>query len=599
VTQLLGRVLLLDGTTTYGREVVGNKGASVAAMRALGLPVPPAFVLPIEECRRFHAAGEQLDGELWDAVVDALRQLEEDTGRRLGDPDAPLLVSVRSGAAVSMPGMMDTVLNLGMTDAVERGLARLSGDPAFAQETHARFCHEFGQIVLGADLAPRRAQATAAQIRAAVLSDTGSNVPQDPYEQLRAAIVAVFGSWSSRRAIAYRRHWGIPEDGASSGTAVIVQAMVFGNLGGQSGTGVLFTRDPMTGEPRPYGEWLAGGQGEDVVSGTHDPVALGALRDQLPDVHAQLLEASSLLEREHGDVQDIEFTVERGRLYLLQARSAKRSPLAAVRIARDLVADGTIGADEALARVTPEQVQSVLMPQLPESVAESATVLARGVPACPGVASGRVVTDADAAQAVDGDAVLVRPTTSPEDVTGMIAARAVVTEHGGATSHAAVVTRALGRPSVVGVGEHATAAWPGREVTVDGNAGIVYAGILPTRAAQAADVPGLVELIMRAREHSPVVLLHAAPELLDLDARGFGLEPERKPDVEALADAMRGAAAVSGSVLGSAEGALAVVRSGVPAVLPLVGQRPEVLLLRLAQASQANATNTEFPRRRA
>jgi pyruvate,orthophosphate dikinase len=586
VTQLLGRVLLLDGTTPYGRELVGNKAASIAAMRALGLPVPPAFVLPIEECRRYHAAGERLDPELWDAVLEALKQLEEATGRLLGDPESPLLVSVRSGAAVSMPGMMDTILNLGMTDAVERGLARLSGDAAFARETHARFCHEFGHVVLGADLDPRETGATAAQIAAAVLADTGKPVPDDPYEQLEAAILAVFGSWSSRRAIAYRRHWGLPEHGDTSGTAVIVQAMVFGNLDRQSGTGVLFTRDPNTGERCPYGEWLPGGQGEDVVSGTHDPQPLSALGDQLPDVHAQLLEAARLLESEHRDVQDIEFTVERGRLYLLQSRAAKRSPLAAVRIARELVGEGNIDADAALARVTPEQVQSVLTPRLPQPACSEATVLVRGTPACPGVAAGRVVTDADGAEALDGDAVLVRPTTSPEDVVGMIAATAVVTEQGGATSHAAVVTRALGRPSVVGVGRDATAGWQGREVTVDGSAGIVYDGILRTEAVEPAEVPGLPELIAWARERSPVALLDAARDVLDLDVRGINLEPGRKPDVDALTELMRGARAVSGSVLGSAEGALAVIRSGVPAVVPLAGQRPEVLLLRLAQASQ-------------
>ncbi len=586
MTQLLGRVLLLDGTAMYSRETVGNKGASVAAMRALGLPVPPAFVLPIEECRRFHAAGERLDDELWDAVLEALGSLEADTGRRLGDPDAPLLVSVRSGAAVSMPGMMDLVLNLGMTDAVEEGLARLSGDAGFARETHARFCHDFGHIVLGADLDPRAPDASAGEIRAAVLADTGSPVPGDPLAQLDAAIRAVFGSWSSRRAVAYRRHWGIPEDGEISGTAVIVQAMVFGNLGGESGTGVLFTRDPMTGEPQPYGEWLAGGQGEDVVSGTHDPLPLSALGEDLPAVHDELLEAARLLEREHRDVQDIEFTVERGRLYLLQARSAKRSPLAAVRVATDLVREGTIDEHAALARVTPEQVQAVLMPRVAESVARGAEVLVRGAPACPGVAAGRVVCDADAACSFDGDAVLVRPTTSPEDVAGMIAACAVVTEHGGATSHAAVVTRARGRPSVVGVGEHATAGWEGRDVTVDGSAGVVYASILPTQTADAADVPGLPELVGWAAKRSPVSLREHAADVLDLDAQGIRLEPDRRADVDKLAAAIRGAAAVCGSVLGSAEGARAVIRSGVRTVVPLAGQRSEVLLLRLAQASE-------------
>jgi pyruvate,orthophosphate dikinase len=581
MTQVSERILVLDGLTRPGRELVGGKGASIAEMRALGLPVPPAFVLPIDECRRFHAAQERLDDEAWDGVLRGIELLERDTGRGFGDARAPLLVSVRSGAAVSMPGMMDTILNLGMTGAVERGLDALSGDRRFARETHVRFCHEFGHTVLHADLDAPGPEATPDEVRAAVRADTGEDVPTDPHDQLRAAIVAVFGSWASRRAVAYRRHWSIPEDG---GTAVIVQAMVFGNLGEESGTGVLFTRDPLTGAPRPYGEWLPGGQGEDVVSGTHDPLGLSELERSLPDVHAQLLEAAALLEREHADVQDIEFTVERGRLYLLQTRAAKRSPLAAVRIAADLVADGTIEPDTALRRVTAEQVQSVLSPTLSPSAVKGALTLARGVAACPGVAAGRVVHDADAAEAATEPVVLARPTTSPEDVAAMIAAAAVVTERGGATSHAAVVTRALGRPSVVGVGAEASARWEGRLVTVDGNAGVVYDGVLPTEQTRVADVPGLDALLRIARERAPIALSAEHPGALDLDDAGPRLEPDRPADPEALSAAMCGAAAVRGSVLGSAQGVRAAVRAGVSTIVPLPGQREEVLLLRLAQA---------------
>jgi pyruvate,orthophosphate dikinase len=583
VTQVSDRILVLDGITRAGRELVGNKGASIAEMRALGLPVPPAFVLPIDECKRYRAAGEQLDDEVWQAVLRGIEHLEHETGRRLGDPAAPLLVSVRSGAAVSMPGMMDTILNLGITDAVEDGLARLSGDPGFARETHARFCHEFGHTVLGADIDARGHDATAAEIRAAVLDDIGEAVPADPLEQLRAAIFAVFASWSSRRAIAYRRHWGIPEEG---GTAVIVQAMVFGNLGEGSGTGVLFTRDPLSGAPEPYGEWLPRGQGEDVVSGTHDPLQLSALAEEQPDVHVQLLEAAAVLERAHADVQDIEFTVERGSLYLLQTRAAKRSPLAAVRIATDLVSEGMIDVETALRRVSPEQVQSVLCPTLPDASVTGVKVLARGIPACPGVASGRAIGETDLAERAGDPVVLVRPTTSPEDVAAMIAAGAVVTERGGATSHAAVVTRALGRPSVVGVGDGATTAWEGHEVTVDGSAGVIYAGILPTRERCVDEVAGLATLIGWAREQVAVEVADDAAEVRDLDAAGFVLDADRRADPDALLGAMRGAAAISGSVLGSAEGARAAVRSGVPVIVRLPGQRPEVLLLRLAQANQ-------------
>jgi pyruvate, orthophosphate dikinase len=573
------RVLVLDGEDTYAPEVVGGKGASIARMLSLGLRVPPAFVLPIEECRRYRAAGGQLDGEAWEAVLSGIAGLERATGKRFGDPAAPLLVSVRSAAAVSMPGMMDTILNLGMTDAVEVGLAALSGDASFALSTHARFVHEFGQTVLGADLDPPGPTARADELRLAVLEDTGAAVPTEPTEQLRAAIDAVFGSWSSRRAVAYRRHWGIDEDG---GTAVVVQAMVFGNLAQRSGTGVLFTRNPLSGAPEPYGEWLAGGQGEDVVSGTHDPSPLSVLGEDLREIHDELLDAGRLLERHYADVQDIEFTVEDGRLYLLQARSAKRSPLAAVATAVDLASAGLIDRATALARVSPEQLAAALAPRLLEKTIAGAQVLARGTPACPGVAAGTVVADADAAAVALGDVVLARPTTSPEDVAGMIAARGVVTERGGSTSHAAVVTRALGRPSVVGVGEGVTTGWGGREVTVDGSSGVVYAGVLPTEIVSPQDVPGLERIVEWARERCPVEVLEHAPEVLDLDAAGLGIDAD--VDTEQLAERLRGAPAAAGSVLATQAGARAVLRAGVPVVVCLPGQRAAVMLVRLVQA---------------
>jgi pyruvate,orthophosphate dikinase len=580
VTRVAQHVVVLDAATTHDRETIGNKGASVARMLGLGLPVPPAFALPIEECRRYHANGRRLDDDVWQDVLAGLADLEERTGRRLGDPDAPLLVSVRSGAAVSMPGMMDTILNLGMTDAVQDGLARLSGDPDFARRTHVRFCHEFGHTVCGADLDPPAQDAEARDVRAAVLEDTGEAVPAEPPAQLRAAIHAVFESWSSRRAVAYRRHWGIPEDG---GTAVIVQAMVFGNLGAGSGTGVLFTRDPLSGEPEPYGEWLPGGQGEDVVSGTHDCLPLSALRDELGDAHAHLLEAGALLERENGDVQDVEFTIEGGRLFLLQTRAAKRSPAAALRTAVDLAREGAIDENTALSRVSPEQLSAVLAPRLSAATVAGAEVLARGTPACPGVAGGRVVPDAGAAEAATGDAVLVRPTTSPEDVAGMIAARAVVTERGGSTSHAAVVSRALGRPSVVGVGEGATAGWGDREVTVDGRAGVVYAGLLATEEVDVADVAGLAELVDWAAARSPVAVVDDADDVLDLDAGGVGLDPDARVDVDELAGRLQGARAARGAVLATAGGARAVLRGGLPTVVRAPGQHRAALLLRIVQ----------------
>jgi len=346
---------------------------------------------------------------------------------------------------------------------------------------------------------------------------------------------------------------------------------------------VLFTRDPLSGDPRPYGEWLPRGQGEDVVSGTQDPLPLGALGEQMPGAHDRLLEAGKLLERESGDVQDIEFTVERGNLYLLQTRSAKRAPLAALRTAIDLVGEGAIDRREALSRVSVEQLASVLAPRLPEAVTAMGEVLARGTPACPGVASGRAVADSDEAEAATDDTVLVRPTTSPEDVSGMIAARGVVTERGGSTSHAAVVSRALGRPSVVGVGEGVTGPLVGRGITVDGSAGVVYAGRLETERVRPSDVPGLSELLDWAREVCPVEIVDKAPDTVQLDEQGVTVEAEGGRDVEQLTERLRGVTAACGSVLGTPEGARAVHAAGVRQVVPLPGQQSATLLLRLVQ----------------
>ncbi|HWH20508.1 MAG TPA: pyruvate, phosphate dikinase [Solirubrobacterales bacterium] len=557
LTAVADRAVVLDGATVPSREVVGNKGRSIAWMLSLGLPVPPALCLPIEECRRFHVNGGELEAESWASVLAGIAGLEEKLGRTFGGGEHPLLVSVRSGAAVSMPGMMDTVLNLGITEEVEATLGHLSGDPDFARQTHCRFVHQFGETVLKADIDEPGPEATPAEVREAVRKDTGEDVPTDPHEQLRAVIKTVFGSWSSRRAKAYRKHWGISEDG---GTAVIVQAMVFGNLGEDSGTGVLFSRNPLSGDPEPYGEWLPRGQGEDVVSGTHDPLPLSALAEGMPAANERLLTAAKLLEREHGDIQDVEFTVERGELWLLQTRAAKRSPQAAVRAAVDLVEEGAIDRAEALQRVTPEQLASVLAPRVSEVAAAAAEVVARGIAACPGVAAGVAVDDSDAACEAEGDVVLTRPTTSPEDVSGMIAARAVVTERGGSTSHAAVVTRALGRPSVVGVGEGATASLVGTELTVDGSAGVVYRGILETEEVDPASVPGLETLIEWAREASPVEVV--------ADAGEGSIDPE---------------AVGTSDDVSTPEGARAAIKAGTTRVGKLAGQHEAALLLRFAQ----------------
>ncbi|WP_431972318.1 pyruvate, phosphate dikinase [Nocardia sp. bgisy134] len=483
----------LDGTCALGRDRIGGKAWSVDHMRALGLPVPPAFAVTTEGWADFRARGA-LSEEIWLQVRAGVAALERGTGRRFGDAQRPLLVSVRSGAAVSMPGMMDTVLNLGINDEVERALAAETRNPGYAADTHRRFRSQYREIVLG---------------------DPQGAVPSDPWEQLRGAVAAVFRSWDSARAKTYRRSRGVSDD---LGTAVTVQAMVFGNLDALSGTGVLFSRNPNTGERVVFGEWLVGGQGEDVVSGRTTPRPLDELAVTMPDVHEQLLAAADLLERDGRDIQDIEFTVESGRLWLLQSRPAKRSARAAVRAAVAMASEGLIDPATALRRVDAEQVRTVLRPA---SGAETdRPPLARGESACPGLASGVVVTDPDEAEtraAAGEDVVLARPTTSPDDLHGMIAARAIVTELGGATSHAALVSRELGRPCVVGCGPGVVAALAGRVVTVDGGAGAVWLGEITGKAVEQSVIEDVAQLARWAA---------VAPDEL------VGLLAERSADAE-------------------------------------------------------------------
>lgn len=576
------RVIHLDGTQLPSRELIGSKAWSVGRMLNLGLRVPPAFVLPISECRAYLDSSKVFDEALWADVLAGITYLESVSGRRFGDPDSPLLVSVRSGAAVSMPGMMDTVLNLGVTNEVEAGLAHRTGNPEYARDTHARFCHQYGDIVHKADLDTYAAGHTADDIRAMVLDDTDLEIPRDPCEQLRGAICAVFNSWDSSRAKAYRRHWGIEDAG---GTSVTVQAMVFGNLGERSGTGVLFTRNPLSGEALPYGEWLPGGQGDDVVGGTHAVQDMITLERSMPDAHAELMGWSTTLEREHGEVQDIEFTIEEGRLYLLQTRTAKRSPRAAVRIAVELVDEGVITAEEAMVRVTQEQMRTVLLPKLDIPDAHQRPI-ASGEPACPGVACGIGVVDPDEAErrSAEGESiVLVRPNTSPNDVHGMIAAVAVVTDLGGSTSHAAVVTRALGRPSVVGVGDGVAAGLEGKLLTVDGDGGQVYEGEMPMVETRVEDDPWLSRFAGWADELSPLTVVTSATELdsdvFDLDLAGFGIGHEGSViDTEGLQRALSGKVAVRGSIMSTEQGMHAALEAGVTHVVA----RPVIPLQLLA-----------------
>lgn len=552
----------LDGSVLPDKEIIGGKAWSIARMRTLGLTVPPAFVISTAACRAYLDRGA-FPARLPEEIESGMRWLEAETGRGFGAPERPLLISVRSGAAISMPGMMDTVLNLGMGDVAEAALARESGLAGFARDTHRRFLELYSTVVLKAPLAEEDRQLEPAELRRR-LAASGYAVPESAQVQLSGAVEAVFASWNARRARRYREHNKIPHD---MGTAVTIQAMVFGNLDERSGTGVIFSRNPLSGAKVPYGEYLPRAQGEDVVSGRFTPLALDVLKTTEPEAHADLLRATELLEREQGDIQDIEFTVQSGKLYLLQSRSAKRAPHAAVRAAVAMIDEGMIDVSTALARINPEQVRALLLPRLRPGVADTATAIARGEGACPGVASGVFVRDPDEAErrAASGEAViLLRKTTSPEDIHGMIAARAVVTEQGGSTSHAAVVSRALGRPCVVGIGESTIVE--GTPGTVDGAAGVVYAGTLEVYAPQEEDDPDLVRLIAWARERSRITVLKTRASepvgnCIDVDA-----QLEANP-LDEVSYAGNGARAAMGSALSNPEHALRAVEQGIEIII--------------------------------
>jgi pyruvate, orthophosphate dikinase len=471
-------VILLDGAASAPPDVLGHKGHGIDMMRRNGLPVPPAFCITVGVGARYRAEPAATIEAIWDDVRDGMRALEEATSRTFGHGPRPLLVSVRSGAAVSMPGMMDTLLDLGFSNAVEKALAaEVSAE--FARDSRRRFTESYSRIVTGSP-------------------------PDDPYRQLRAAIEAVFASWDSPRAVAYRAHHGLDDRG---GTAVVLQAMAFGNLNSNSGAGVMFSRNPMTGANAEFGEWLPGSQGDDVVSGTVDVEPIAALREHMPAVYDELVSAAMSLERLTADVQEIEFTIEDGTLWLLQTRAAKRSAQAAVRLALQLRNEGLIDEAETLRRVTPAHVEVLLQPSLQPENRLTAHLLATGLPAGPGVASGQAYTEVDAAiDAADRgeDVILVRNHTSPDDIHGMLVARGIITETGGATSHAAVVSRELGRVAVVGCGSGVVESLAGKLVTVDGNAGEVREGSLPLSAWSEANTPELRELADIARRISPL-----------------------------------------------------------------------------------------------
>ncbi len=491
--------------------LLGGKGANLAEMTNLGLPVPPGFTITTEACNAYMAAGDRLPDGLMDEVAAALEMLESKMGKRLGDDADPLLVSVRSGAPFSMPGMMDTVLNLGLNDRSVGGLAKQTGNERFAYDSYRRFVQMFGKIVLDIDgelfeeelekLRHERGVATDPELSATDLAElvetfksivkheAGVDFPQDPKEQLRYAIEAVFKSWNGKRARDYRRFEGIPDD---LGTAVNVQAMVFGNKGDDSGTGVAFTRDPATGENRPYGDFLRNAQGEDVVAGIREVDKLDAMAQHFPESHAQLLEVMQTLQSHFRDMCDIEFTIEQGRLFLLQTRVGKRTAAAALRMAVEMVEEGLIDKAEAVRRVEPAQLDQLLHPQFDPDASYEA--LTRGLNASPGAAVGKVEFTADGAEAAaerGEHVILVRPETSPDDVHGMIAAEGILTSRGGLVSHAAVVARGMGKPAVCGasaldidvdakrVSVDGTTVHEGDMISINGTTGDVVLGAVP------------------------------------------------------------------------------------------------------------------------
>jgi pyruvate,orthophosphate dikinase len=548
-----------DEAAAGGRELLGGKGVGLAEMTQLGVPVPSGFTITTDACRAYMANGQQLPQGLPEEIEQHIDALEQRTGKRFGDPENPLLVSVRSGAAVSMPGMMDTILNLGLNDDAVEGLASSTGNPRFAYDSYRRLIQMYGEVVEGVD-AHRFEQALAdlkkargvqqdveldaddlrelvGTFKAIYEDDTGGPFPQGARDQLARAVRAVFDSWDTPRAQVYRRAHRIPDD---LGTAVNVVEMVFGNKGEGSGTGVAFTRDPSTGEPGLYGEFLADAQGEDVVAGIRTPEPLASMEQQLPEAFGQLTDTMRRLEGHYKDVQDIEFTVEEGRLYLLQTRSAKRTAAAALKAAVSMVDESLISREEAVARIDPAQLDQLLHPMIDPSA--ELEVAARGLNASPGAACGAVVLDADTAEErgkAGESVILVRWETTPDDIHGLIQAAGILTAHGGMTSHAAVVARGMGKPCVAGcegltidldhgtitVGEQILAE--GDTLTIDGGTGRVIVGKVPLVPPQINEdfetILGWADELRRMKVRANADTPEDAVKAREFGAQGIGL----------------------------------------------------------------------------
>lgn len=507
------RIYLFEEGDGKNKKLLGGKGAGLCEMTQLGLPVPPGFIITTEVCKEYYANGRRLPEGLMDEVKEYMKKIEAKVGKRFGDPKKPLLVSVRSGAAISMPGMMDTILNLGLNDETAKGLIEQTGDERFVYDCYRRFIQLFGKIVLGVkeelfteafervkreagvkfdnELSAEHLKRVVKEFKEIVQRETGKPFPEDPWEQLEKAIAAVFNSWMGKRAVDYRREFKITPD-IADGTAVNIVTMVFGNLGDRSATGVVFTRDPATGEKRLYGEFLINAQGEDVVAGIRTPRPIEELAEIMPEAYKELVRAAEILERHYKEPQDIEFTIENGRFYLLQTRNAKMNAAALVKTSVDMTKEGLITKEEALKRIKPEMLEQLLHKRVDPRA--KPIVLASGLGASPGAATGRVVFDADEAERrgrAGEKIILVREETKPEDIHGFFASEGVLTSRGGMTSHAAVVARSMGKPCVVGcgaiqidyekrqftVGDYVIKE--GDWITIDGGQGLVYLGQVP------------------------------------------------------------------------------------------------------------------------
>jgi len=520
------------------RSLLGGKGAGLADMTRAGVPVPPGFTVTTEACNAYSANSEFPDG-MWEQELEALKDVEKKTGKKFGDPNNPLLVSCRSGAKFSMPGMMDTVLNLGLTDVTAEGMVKLTDNPRFVYDSYRRLVEMFGSVVLGipdeafegpmdeykrdkgykldTEMTAEDWKALVGTFKEVVKKEKGFEFPQDPQKQLELATEAVFKSWNGKRAVDYRRATDIPDD---LGTAVNIVTMVFGNMGDDSGTGVAFTRDPSTGEDKMMGDYLLNAQGEDVVAGIRNAEPIAKMKSEMPEVYDQFMDITDRLEQHYREMQDVEFTIERGKLWMLQTRNGKRTAKAAVKIAVDMANEGVISKDEAVLRVEPGQVDTLLHPQFEDAAKKDAensgTSFAKGVNASPGAAVGQVYFDADTAEKMAKESkqevIMVRPFTKPDDVHGMIAAQGVLTSEGGATSHAAVVARQFGIPCVVGASSikidlekrqmavDSKVVKEGEWISVDGTTGEVFVGKIPTSAPSLEEQTELLTLLNWADE---------------------------------------------------------------------------------------------------